>query len=284
VRLLGEGIERFQATDYQGALARFFAAYEIVPSAKIYLNIANTLVKLGRESEAADGYERFLAEAENAKDIGDDKKTLARTELARLQARLGRLQVVVKPATATVSLDGKPIALTAKPMYVSPGNHELSITAYGHVPRKEVIEVGPAAIERKEIKLELVPPPERIVARKHALRSARTKKIWGTVLGVVGLGAGGVGVKYLLDSRELADLAAACTPEATCTANQLKDYDRRGTRANTLATVGFAAGGGLVLAGSILFVAGVIQGRPEESQITVSPTQGGAVAAWTTTF
>jgi hypothetical protein len=284
VRLLGEGIERYQAGDYQGAVARFYAAYEIVPSPKIYLNIANALIKLGRDPEAADGYEKFLVEAANNADIDDEKRTLAKTELAKLQARLGRIQVLAKPATSSVSLDGKLIDTSKKPMYVTAGTHELAISAHGYIPRKDTIVVKPGAVDHLDIALELLPPPEAVVAHKEAVKAARTKKIWGVIVGVAGLGTAGVGVKYLLDSRDLAAKAKACTPADPCTANALKSYDTKGNRANTLSTVFFATGGGLFLAGTVLFVVGAVQGSGEAPRVGLAPTAGGALATWGLTF
>ena len=55
-RLLDEGIARFEAGDHASALARFEAAYQLVPTPKIFLNIAGALEKLGREPEAAETF------------------------------------------------------------------------------------------------------------------------------------------------------------------------------------------------------------------------------------
>src|SRR5688500_17352087 len=57
------GVERFEASDYSGALSAFEEAYRLAPHPTVRLNIATCLEELGRPGEAMVHYERFLAEA-----------------------------------------------------------------------------------------------------------------------------------------------------------------------------------------------------------------------------
>jgi hypothetical protein len=60
-RTTDQGVARYRAGDYRGALGRFELAYQQFPSPKILFNIAITLEALGRPAEAAHAYRRFNA-------------------------------------------------------------------------------------------------------------------------------------------------------------------------------------------------------------------------------
>jgi len=60
-KLMDEGVKLLMAKDYEAALERFEAAYQLVPSPKILLNKAAALRDMGRHAEAVVAYEQYLA-------------------------------------------------------------------------------------------------------------------------------------------------------------------------------------------------------------------------------
>src|SRR6476469_9974370 len=66
--LMSEGVKQLQAQAYDQALANFLEAYAKFPSPKILLNIASTLRDMGRPSDAANTYQRYLSDPASGAD------------------------------------------------------------------------------------------------------------------------------------------------------------------------------------------------------------------------
>ena len=61
------GVERFEAGDFEAALESFQSAYRLAPHYSVRVNMANCYERLARPIEALFNYERFISEAgENA--------------------------------------------------------------------------------------------------------------------------------------------------------------------------------------------------------------------------
>lgn len=80
------GAALYDATRYESALHEFETAYTQEPRPALVFNIARCLDRLGRRTEAAAAYERFI---ENAPDA---------TSAASARARLDAIRVIVQPA------------------------------------------------------------------------------------------------------------------------------------------------------------------------------------------
>ena len=94
--------------------------------------------------------------------------------------------------------------------------------------------------------------------------------------GAVALGVGGFfawDAHYLAGQRDA--LLARCSAAAPCLPAVVSDYDRRGSRASTIAIVGFAGGALAIAAGATLFVLSRSETAPP---VAVAPVRGGAVA------
>jgi hypothetical protein len=103
--LFREGNRRLEAQDYPAALELFRKAYARSPNPKILLNLGTTLRSLGREAEAADAYDRYLADPQ-----ADPKRRREVEKLVReIDAQVGRLRVTVNEPGARVLLDGRRI-------------------------------------------------------------------------------------------------------------------------------------------------------------------------------
>lgn len=101
--LLQSGLKLFAAKDYLGALSVFETAYARFPSGKILLNIGTTLLKLERNADAANAYQRYL----DAKDGDPAKRAEVEKVVADLDRSLGVLEITVEPSEAEVQIGTK---------------------------------------------------------------------------------------------------------------------------------------------------------------------------------
>lgn len=98
-------------------------------------------------------------------------------------------------------------------------------------------------------------------------------------LGATSLVAFGVGGFFAWDASYLSDqrasFLAGCSTSDHCSSAVVNDYDRRGSRAQTLAIVGFAAGGVALAAGVTLYLmAGSAESAPP---VAITHVEGGAI-------
>jgi hypothetical protein len=158
-RLFEEGARRFEAGDYEVALARFRAAYQRAPRAKILLNIATTLARLGRSAEAADAYEQYLA----ASDRDPAKGAGVRAAIRDLDRGLGKIDLAVSSEGAQVVLDGAPIgtAPLARIVRVAAGNH-IILVERGSARRRVPVEL--AAGQTRSVVVDDLPAPATAAA------------------------------------------------------------------------------------------------------------------------
>ena len=102
--LMTEGVRQLQALKYEQALANFLEAYAKFPSPKILLNIGSTLRDMGRIADAANTYQRYLADPATGPERVEEVKQL----LVDLDKQLTLLTVRVTPSGSDVSIDGGP--------------------------------------------------------------------------------------------------------------------------------------------------------------------------------
>jgi hypothetical protein len=148
-----EGVSRFRRGDAQGALAAFEEAYRLVPDAGILYNIGQTELALDHEAAAFRALERYLAEAGG---IPRRRRNEVAATLARLRPRVGTVILTVRPPGATHAVDGRaagPLPLGGV-VYVSPGRHEIALSAAGHRDAAVTVEVAGGAEVRRDVRLE----------------------------------------------------------------------------------------------------------------------------------
>jgi hypothetical protein len=158
------GLERVQAGAYGEALVEFRRAYELRPNFAVLYNIAAAQVALGDAVAAIEAFERYLADGGAA--VPPERRAKVEAELRHQQARIGRLRVVVSPATgevADVSVDGTPMPAGARArvdagegMRVNPGTHTVTATLPGYAPASATVDVKPG--EQAEARLALMRP------------------------------------------------------------------------------------------------------------------------------
>ncbi len=130
--LFADGNKKIQEGNYVGALEQFRAAYAKFPSVKILLNIGTMLRQLGRDAEAYEAYETYLASPQ----ADGKKKPEVEKLLAELAGKVGRLHVVVKGRATGLRVDGKLVKLSGSEatLRLDPGPHALSAEREGDAP------------------------------------------------------------------------------------------------------------------------------------------------------
>jgi hypothetical protein len=120
-----EGVRQLRAQSFDQALANFLEAYNKFPSPKILLNIASTLRDMGRTAEAANTYQRYLADPAT----GPERIAEVKQLLLQLDGELTLLTVRVNPRGAAISIDGGPFVAVGSALVtrVRPGIHTIRI-------------------------------------------------------------------------------------------------------------------------------------------------------------
>jgi tetratricopeptide (TPR) repeat protein len=158
--LVQEGVGLLNGKDYRGALARFNAAYAKFPSPKILLNIGTTLKALGRDSEAANTYQRYLDD----RDTDPARKDEIDAILADYDRKLARIALAVNPEDAEVQINlGEWMpAYRATLWRLAPGSFSIKARRTGYAPAERR---GDAAIgTHTEVSINLIeePPEEEL--------------------------------------------------------------------------------------------------------------------------
>jgi hypothetical protein len=138
--LLREGNSLYKKGDYTGALDKFEAAYAAMPSPKLLFNIGQARRDLGLTVDAIEAFDKFLSLATDA-----SPKTIAeaRTHLADLQRKAGRLQILCETPGAVLGVDGKEVGVAPLPgpLWTAPGRHMITATHATAAPGLAYAEV-----------------------------------------------------------------------------------------------------------------------------------------------
>ena len=190
--LFGQGNALRKAGDHEGALRKFRAAYRLLPSFKIDLNIAFTLYDLKRNAGAAASFARFLRRG--AGNSPRKMVRLARARLRQLRLKVASVRLRCPVSGATVTVDGRRRGITPLPaeVYLEPGRHRLALALEGYVPASLGLEL--TAGEHVERTVELEPrakpvprdaveptPEDPIILQQHRRK---------TTVGYITLGTG----------------------------------------------------------------------------------------------
>ena len=138
--LFVQGNRLFKRGLYLDALKKFRQAQKLFPSHKIDLNIGSTLDALGRRTEAAAYFERFLVQASSA----PEKITkLARKRLEQLKRKLGSVRLTCLEEGAVVRVDGKSVGRTPLdlPIYLEPGEHRVELLKERFAPFSRAVTI-----------------------------------------------------------------------------------------------------------------------------------------------
>ena len=155
--LLREGNALYKQGDYTGALEKFQDAYAAVPSPKLLFNIGQAERDLGRNVEAIEAFDKFLT---SAPDASPKALAEARAQVAELQKKVGRLQILCETTGATITLDGKDVGVAPLPsvLWTTPGRHMIAVTHPSGAPGITHAEVVAGGLQTVKVKLSPVTP------------------------------------------------------------------------------------------------------------------------------
>lgn len=150
--------------DYAAAAEQFEKADDLVPGAAPKYQIAVCYDKLGDPQKAVDAYKNFISS--NPGEKYADRVVAAGKRVAELEKQLvGKVKLVVTPAGLpgqAVTVDGNPVEGTE--LELEPGEHTIIVTADGHTPVTQTVNVQAGEPLDVPITLEpeqaaAVPPP-----------------------------------------------------------------------------------------------------------------------------
>jgi len=132
-KLFVQGNKLYKRGLYLDALKKFRQAQKLFPSHKIDLNIGSTLDALGRRTEAAAYFQRFLSQGSSAP---ERIKRLARERLRELKGKLASVRLTCLEEGAVVRVDSKSVGRTPLdlPIHLEPGEHTLELIKQGFTP------------------------------------------------------------------------------------------------------------------------------------------------------
>lgn len=136
-----DGLEAYQAGDFDKALSLFSQARAVYPSAQILRMTGYTLLALGEHMRAAEAMEAALDTKVVA--LAEADRADVEKQLGEAYARIGRIEARSKVAGAEVSIDGEPsLPLPlARPLRVAPGKHRVVRTVPGKPDVESEVEV-----------------------------------------------------------------------------------------------------------------------------------------------
>ncbi len=267
--LVIRGNEADRSGDHAQALALYEEAYRKSRRPIIRYAIGMTLHGLGREIEAIEALEDFLAEAG---DPDHERRQVAKDTVAAIDRGLGRVLVSTDVVGATITIDGTARASTPQQrlLRVAPGAHEITVTKEGHDSFSTRIEVAADQLQRIEASLPIPPPaPAADPTPPSWLRRHRGSAIAAGAAAVLSIAGTGVGIWTW---RRYADLSPTCAGSSQgCPESDIDSLERQELATNVL----FAAAGVAAATAVVLYL--LVERDPKPTRdIAVVPTIGGA--------
>lgn len=241
---------------YEEAYREFKAAYAASPSWKILGNLGLCAMKLERDGEAIDAYEKYLADG--GKDVDPAEQSQIKTDLTTLKTGAAKLELKVSPADAIVTdtrvpvkgdkvMNLYPATAGVVSIRVRPGHHVLMVKADGFDTQTIEIDLPAGGAISKDITLkkpEIAPPPPTTKTTARPITTGVV--IGGIATGALLLGGGVVGVMALGKNGDYKTKNDGSDPAA---AEKLRSD---GKTLNTVADILLA--GGVVAAGVTIFL------------------------------
>lgn len=192
--LFGEGIDAFDAGDFEAAANRFRRARALFSAPSILYNLARASMQTGDLVEASEALRELLRVPE----VDEATRTESEAMLAAIEPRLARLTLRVLPAEAdaTVFVDEReiPVAAFDAAMPLDPGNHRVRAVRDGEELHAENVTLAEG--EGRVVSVAIAPRPvssprQAALAALAPAQPAPLEEADDTAL-IVGLTAGAV--------------------------------------------------------------------------------------------
>ena len=250
---------------YEDALVQFKKAFEALGAWKVLVNIAICSLRLERDGEAIDAYEKYLVAG--GQEIDKSERADIERDLATLRVQVVRVHLDLRASGGSIvdeRMDARGSRIVNRylatqrtiDLGVHPGHHLVTIQLGGQEARWEVdlppgtpvhhtVEM-PAAQSSVGTKTssETRPTTDTSSPIKKDVRALRIASFAALGVGVVGLGAGTAFALRSVSQRAQAD--DICPDPNRCPISQrdtVNGLDDNARSAKTFATVGFVVGG-----------------------------------------
>lgn len=261
------GVRHLQDPDgarYEDAYREFRAAYAASPSPKILGNIGFCAMKLERDGEAIEAYQRYLAEVS---DIDPDEREQIAKDLQTMQSGVVRLSISVKggsgaitildtrtPTTGTPVVNAYPFPGKELTIGLRPGRHSLRARTAGSDESK-TWELDATPGSKSTHVFEIVHASEPVKTKATPVRvedpPSRVAPWLLTATGGVMLVT--AGVTGLLTLNKVSQLESRC-PNDTCPAGYGLDAERDSIKRLSRVTDVLLIGGAVVTTTGIVWL------------------------------
>lgn len=276
-KFFAEGKSAYARGDNRAAALAFEEAYRRAPRGAAIFNAATAWDAAGDPPRAADDYALAIASS----DLDDAKKKEATTQLAKLEAQLGRISIT-GPSSARVNVAHVIDGTLPLVVHVRPGAHEIRAQFAGGKSEARTVKVDGGAIENVVFEEKAAaatpvvtaqatptPPPAEPVETSHPARA------WG----FVSLGAGALfgGTAVFLGVRALSardDYDASGHRDAAA-----RD---RASQLRTWANVSWAAAGTFAALGVVLIA--LPGSSPSRPTVGLVPARDGGELSFSARF
>lgn len=298
--LFDQGKELAKAGKLAEACPKFEESQRLDPRIGTQFNLADCFERLGRTASA---WTNFVDVASATKAAGQaEREQVARDRASALERKLTRVTIRVDGGGVPglrVTRDGTEIgqALWGTPVPIDPGEHIIEVTAPGKITWKSRFTVGsaaststvnvpaladdPAAVKKPEG--ERTAPlvgPVGPVAPEQAQGSGTGQRVAGGVIGGASVAGIVVGAIFGSTAKSRFDASKAhCRTPTLCTADGL-DLVSQARGAATVSTIGFVAGGALLVGGLVVFLTAP-SSAPRPPSARLVPLLGPGIAGGT---
>ncbi len=248
---------------YADACPKFAQSYKLAPGLGTLLNLGDCYQKAGKTASAWARFREAMGIA--ARQNRPDREKIAQDRATALEAKLIRLKIVNTNENASITMDDVELdpAVLGTAIPIDPGKHTLDVTAKGKKPFHTTIDaserVKSPTVEIPELEddavVEKPKKPKKTKAIEPPVEEGSrggTQRILGLALGGVGVVGLGVGGFFGLRTFSKWGEAEPLCPNLQCDRTGF-DLAAEARTSGIVSTVGFIAGGALLLGGAALY-------------------------------
>jgi hypothetical protein len=289
-QLFDEGVAAMEKGRFAEACPKLAKSAELAPNGGTLLALADCYEKNGQFASAWLAYKDVSDRAAAAHKADVEKNALDAAK--RLEPKISRLTVTAPAIDGlVVKRDGKPVnpAEIGVPVPLDPGQHVIDASAPGRKPWSARVAFGNTA-SQKTLAVPNLEPDGSAQAPVDATQpppatgsNGKTQRIVGIAVGGVGVVGLALGTVFGLQAKSKNDDASSACPDPSRCSQSGIDLDKKARDAATISTIGFIAGGALLVGGAVLFFTAPASPEPAAS-VGVRATPGGAAMTFGATF
>jgi len=292
-----DGVSLFEHGNYKDAAEAFRKAYTLKASWKMFYNIGQSEAAAKRYGLALEAFEAYFAQGGD--DVPSNRREEILKEIARLRVLVGVVKVKGEKGTELIIDD---VSRGTTPFEgikrVAVGRHKVVLKLGGEVIHNEMFTMAggmttvitPAPDKTndnaKDDKVDNTREDASLVPVTLDSKKAQKLIIGGIIGGAVGLGLVGMGLGFTVkggkdynDRQDLYNLYEKT--QSTSDFANYKDSDDVLKLDTAMMVIGYAAGGALVIAGTVMAIIGLKKKKSyADDKVTIIPTASGLAVAF----